>query len=185
VLIGTDSVADSWQLSRKLDAAGLPHQVLNAVQDQHEAELVARAGRAGAITVATRMAGRGTDIQLDDAARAAGGLHVISSQHNASRRLDRQLAGRAARHGDPGSVQLCWIAAPSHVSSGVLGPILTACNRTHAIEEASWVRPQWLLRRLRRGPQHAQERQREAQRAQLLRADRAWERRLAFAGPPA
>jgi preprotein translocase subunit SecA len=185
VLIGTDSVADSCSLSRRLAAAGLAHQVLNAVQDRDEAALVARAGQAGAITVATRMAGRGTDIQLDQAARAAGGLHVICSQHNPSRRLDRQLAGRAARHGDPGSVQLWWIAAPSHVSIGWLGTILAACNRTHAIEEASWGRPQWLLRRLRQWPQRAQERQREAQRAQLLRADRAWERRLAFAGPPA
>ena len=105
VLVGTDSVADSQQLSERLRERGVPHRVLNALFDAQEAAIVAMAGRAASVTVATRMAGRGTDIELDPEARAAGGLHVLSCQRNPSRRLDRQLAGRGARHGDPGSVE--------------------------------------------------------------------------------
>ncbi len=105
VLVGTDSVADSAHLSTLLHAAGVQHQLLNATQDSAEAEQVARAGQAGCVTVATNMAGRGTDIVLDAAARAAGGLHVIATMKNRSRRIDRQLVGRAARHGDPGSAE--------------------------------------------------------------------------------
>ena len=105
VLLGTDSVGASRALSAALAAAGLPHEVLNAVQDAREAQQIARAGERGRVTVTTNMAGRGTDIRLDDAARAAGGLHVILALSNRSRRSDRQLAGRAARHGDPGSAE--------------------------------------------------------------------------------
>ena len=105
VLVGTDSVADSAHLSGLLQSAGIAHQVLNALQDAHEAECIARAGRRGAVTVATNMAGRGTDIQLDADAAAAGGLHVIACMRNRARRIDRQLIGRCARHGDPGSAQ--------------------------------------------------------------------------------
>jgi preprotein translocase subunit SecA len=105
VLIGTDSVAASHRVSERLRAAGVAHRVLNAVQDADEAALIAEAGRAGAVTVATNIAGRGTDIRLDEAARAAGGLHVIAAMRNRSRRIDRQLVGRAARHGDPGSAE--------------------------------------------------------------------------------
>ena len=105
VLIGTDSVADSAHLSGLLQAAGIAHQVLNAVQDADEAACIARAGRHGSVTVATNMAGRGTDIQLDATAAAAGGLHVIACMRNRARRIDRQLIGRCARQGDPGSAQ--------------------------------------------------------------------------------
>ena len=106
VLVGTDSVADSAQLSALLLAAAVPHQVLNATQDGAEADKIARAGQAGSITVATNMAGRGTDIRLDAAATAAGGLHVLATMRNRARRIDRQLMGRAARHGDPGSAEV-------------------------------------------------------------------------------
>jgi preprotein translocase subunit SecA len=105
VLIGTESVDASHRVSMALTAAGLEHQVLNAVQDADEAEQIARAGQAGRITVTTNMAGRGTDIRLDDRARACGGLHVILALANRSRRIDRQLAGRSARQGDPGSAE--------------------------------------------------------------------------------
>jgi preprotein translocase subunit SecA len=105
VLVGTGSVAASQTLSARLDAAGIAHQVLNAVQDADEADRIAAAGRAGAVTVATNIAGRGTDIRLDGAARAAGGLHVVLALANRSRRIDRQLLGRGARHGDPGSAE--------------------------------------------------------------------------------
>ncbi len=105
VLVGTDSVAASVRLSASLRAAGIDNQLLNASQDAHEAECIARAGCSGVVTVATNIAGRGTDIVLDAAARAAGGLHVVATMRNRSRRIDRQLIGRAARHGDPGSAE--------------------------------------------------------------------------------
>jgi len=106
VLIGTRTVEDSQALSALLDAAGLPHQLLNARQDAHEASIVARAGQVGQITVATNMAGRGTDIALGPGVQELGGLHVIVSEPNDARRLDRQLFGRCARHGEPGSWQM-------------------------------------------------------------------------------
>lgn len=108
VLVGTDSVADARAASAALDALGLAHTVLDARQDAEEAAIVARAGQAGAITVATHMAGRGTDIALDAQALAAGGLHVLCCQLNPSRRLDRQLVGRAGRQGQPGSAET-WL----------------------------------------------------------------------------
>ncbi|MBC7729984.1 MAG: preprotein translocase subunit SecA, partial [Microbacteriaceae bacterium] len=105
VLIGTDSVARSEALSKVLTQRGLPHQVLNARQDSEESSLIAAAGASGCVTVATSMAGRGTDILLSQEAVAQGGLHVILCQHNASSRIDRQFLGRAGRQGQPGSTQ--------------------------------------------------------------------------------
>ena len=93
-----------------LDAAAIAHQVLNAEQSDDEARIVAAAGQPGSVTVATNMAGRGTDIRLDASVAEAGGLHVLSCQLNASRRLDRQLAGRCARQGDRGSAEH-WLCA--------------------------------------------------------------------------
>ena len=106
VLIGTRTVADSEHVSALLAEAGVPHRVLNARQDAEEADVIARAGQRGAVTVATNMAGRGTDIRLGDGVAALGGLHVIACERQASRRLDRQLFGRTARQGEPGSVEL-------------------------------------------------------------------------------
>ena len=105
ILIGARTIAHSEALASALDAVGLAAVVLNGVQDGEEAAIVAAAGQHGALTIATNMAGRGTDIKPDDAALAAGGLHVIVAGPNTSARVDRQLAGRAARQGQPGSVQ--------------------------------------------------------------------------------
>lgn len=105
VLIGTGTIHDSIAIQEGFAAAGIDAVVLNGVQDQEEAEIVAAAGREGAITIATNMAGRGTDIKLTEVAKAAGGLHVIGASPNASARVDRQLVGRAARQGQPGSAQ--------------------------------------------------------------------------------
>ncbi len=105
VLIGTRTVADSERLSAALAAAGVAHRTLNARHDETEAKIIADAGAHGAVTVATNMAGRGTDIRLDPSVREAGGLHVIATERHASRRIDRQLFGRAARQGDPGSCE--------------------------------------------------------------------------------
>lgn len=105
ILLGTGSVLVSEHLSELLTQAGLEHKVLNAERHQEEAAIVARAGKAGQITVATNMAGRGTDIKLDVDVRPLGGLHVLSTQRHEARRIDRQLIGRCARQGDPGSCE--------------------------------------------------------------------------------
>jgi preprotein translocase subunit SecA len=123
VLIGTTSVDASETLSKLFQRAGLAHNVLNAKYHQREAEIVAQAGQPGAITIATNMAGRGTDIKLgpgvtetkpstvkdpdgkDVAVDETGGLHIIGSERHESRRIDRQLRGRSGRQGDPGATQ--------------------------------------------------------------------------------
>ncbi|HEX4793060.1 MAG TPA: hypothetical protein VH370_04670 [Humisphaera sp.] len=106
VLIGTRSVLASEEVSRRLTTRDLPHSVLNASQNKTEAQIVAQAGQHGQITVATNMAGRGTDIKLAKGVAQIGGLHVIATEPHSSGRVDRQLFGRAARQGDPGSAQL-------------------------------------------------------------------------------
>ena len=103
VLVGTVSVETSEMLSRALKKEGLIHSVLNAKYHQQEAEIVARAGQRGAITIATNMAGRGTDIKLGEGVASVGGLHVLGTERHESRRIDRQLRGRCSRQGDPGS----------------------------------------------------------------------------------
>jgi preprotein translocase subunit SecA len=105
VLIGTTSVDISELLSRTLQRAGIEHNVLNAKQHKREADIVAEAGNPGQITIATNMAGRGTDIKLSDEVKKAGGLAIIGTERHDSRRVDRQLRGRAGRQGDPGSSQ--------------------------------------------------------------------------------
>lgn len=103
VLVGTTSVDVSEMLSRILRRAGVPHEVLNAKQHQREAEIVAGAGQLGAITIATNMAGRGTDIKLGKGVVELGGLHILATERHEARRIDRQLRGRSGRQGDPGS----------------------------------------------------------------------------------
>jgi preprotein translocase subunit SecA len=103
VLVGTTSVETSELLSKMLNMRKMPHQVLNAKLHQKEADIVAQAGRPGTITIATNMAGRGTDIKLTPEAKAAGGLAIIGTERHESRRIDRQLRGRSGRQGDPGS----------------------------------------------------------------------------------
>jgi preprotein translocase subunit SecA len=110
ILIGTRTIRESTLIESALTRKEIECSVLNGIQDESEAEIVAGAGQPGKITIATNMAGRGTDIKLTDESRAAGGLHVIGSQRFESRRVDGQLAGRAARQGDPGSCQF-FIAA--------------------------------------------------------------------------
>jgi preprotein translocase subunit SecA len=103
VLVGTTSVEVSETLSRMLKRKGIPHNVLNAKQHQREAEIVAHAGLPGAITIATNMAGRGTDIKLGPGVKDVGGLHIVGTERHEARRIDRQLRGRSGRQGDPGS----------------------------------------------------------------------------------
>jgi preprotein translocase subunit SecA len=106
ILVGTRSVEASEMLSRRLDDVGVRHRVLNAVRHREEAAIVALAGEPAAVTIATNMAGRGTDIRLDKGVVGLGGLHVMATEGHESQRIDRQLFGRCARQGDPGSARL-------------------------------------------------------------------------------
>ncbi len=101
-LIGTSSIKSNEWISGLLDAAGIPHQVLNAKNHAQEAEIIAKAGKRGMVTLATNMAGRGTDIKLDPDVHKLGGLAVIGTERHESRRIDLQLMGRSGRRGDPG-----------------------------------------------------------------------------------
>jgi len=105
VLVGTITIETSELISKLLKREGIPHTVLNAKFHEMEAEIVAQAGIAGAVTIATNMAGRGTDIKLDEEAKAAGGLKIIGTERHESRRIDNQLRGRSGRQGDPGESQ--------------------------------------------------------------------------------
>ncbi len=105
VLIGTTSVEISELLSRMLSIRNIPHNVLNAKLHKREADIVAEAGKSGIVTIATNMAGRGTDIKLSDEVKKAGGLAIVGTERHDSRRVDRQLRGRSGRQGDPGSSQ--------------------------------------------------------------------------------
>ncbi len=174
VLIGTDSLADSDQLSAQLAATRVMHRVLNARFDREEARIVSGAGEAGRVTVATNMAGRGTDIVLGVGVAKRGGLHVISCQLNSARRIDRQLAGRGARQGDPGSVEV-MLSLDTGLAARYLPAWLAraaaAAGEQHALQ-----------RLLAAVPQRLEERHQKLQRRRLLAADRDLERRLSFGG---
>lgn len=120
ILIGTRSIAKSEIVSRALTEIGIPHDVLNARQIEREAEIVENAGQQGRVTVATNMAGRGTDIKIDDEVRELGGLHVIGTEMHESSRIDQQLFGRCGRQGDPGTVQL-YICAEDKLLESAYG----------------------------------------------------------------
>lgn len=174
ILIGTDSVADSERLSWHLHRAGIAHALLNARHDEAEAAILAQAGQAGAVTVSTRMAGRGTDIALDEWALAAGGLHVIDCQRNESRRMDRQLWGRCARQGQPGSTETWLCTGLSVKRKTVDAPklpqwthavILTLDRCVPAWRQGLWRLSQWL-----------QTRRQVAMRRQLMEQDRQWDK---------
>jgi preprotein translocase subunit SecA len=168
VLIGTRSIHDSECLADVFRQRGLNFELLNGRQDAAEALVVARAGQAGAITIATNLAGRGTDIRLGPNVSERGGLHVILSEYHDADRIDRQLMGRCARQGDPGSTQTFVSADDALIQR--LGPWLATAMRRHSRADGeltvNLVRP---LRRLQR----MAERQNYASRCALLRRDLA------------
>lgn len=123
VLVGTRSVYASEHLSSLLQRAGLSHQVLNARQDKEEAQIIALAGQKGEITVATNMAGRGTDIRLGEGVAELGGLHVIATERHEARRIDRQLFGRCGRQGDPGTSEAIISLEDELIESYVSKPL--------------------------------------------------------------
>ena len=179
VLIGTGSVADSELLSRKMTAAGIAHRVLNARQDRGEAEIVAAAGQPRQVTVATNMAGRGTDIPLADRVAEVGGLHVIAACRNEAQRIDRQLYGRCARQGDPGSHQTI-LSLEDELIRQNCRPTLIKFLSGHKTKDGLFRRKLnlYLIRRAQRG---IERRHREARRA-LQQHDRQTGRLLGFSG---
>jgi preprotein translocase subunit SecA len=173
VLIGTDTVTASQALSAVLNQRGIQHVVLNALHDANEAQIVAEAGRTGAVTVATRMAGRGTDIQLDAHALAAGGLHVIHCQRNESPRMDRQLLGRCARQGQPGSTETVICSRISQEQAMPPPVNLQSCRCMNTRTSPRW---QTLLHRFRQGLGQWLLAQRQSSiRRRLLEQDRQWD----------
>ncbi len=180
VLVGTCSVASSERVSRMLDEASLEHQLLNARQDQQEAEIVARAGEAGRITVATNMAGRGTDIKLGPGVAELGGLHVIATERAEASRIDRQLRGRAGRQGDPGSTEAILSLEDELPALHYRAATRRLLGRLRAPGRAL---PCGLGERLVTRAQRAVERQYARMRRELRRLDERLGEALSFAGP--
>jgi preprotein translocase subunit SecA len=180
VLVGTRSIRASEHLSALLGEAGIAHRVLNAKQDGEEAALIAAAGGSGVVTIATNMAGRGSDIKPDAAVIAAGGLHVIVTERHDNRRVDRQLVGRCARQGDPGT----WETLLS-LDDELVAHFVPSANRAlrAALRRAPRSR---LLQALGlayyRCAQWRTERAHRAMRFALLRADFQTRRSLSFGG---
>ena len=179
VLVGTRSLAASERLSAFLKTAGLPHRVLNARQDKHEAEIVAKAGQTGAITIATNIAGRGTDIPIDDEARKAGGLQVIVAELNDNARIDRQLIGRGARQGDPGSCVHVICASDEMLRRHAPSLLLNMLRTKFVRQLPCW---RWLYRCACRLAQAAHERRQLRARKQVAMSDEHFHRTLSFAG---
>ena len=177
VLIGTRSVAASEQLSARLTDAAIDHRVLNARFDSEEAAIVAEAGMPGAVTVATNMAGRGTDILLGPGVAAAGGLHVILTEYHESARIDRPLFGRCARQGDLGSCEA--IVALDDDLFAQHAPRLCATLRVSSEQAEIAAAPAALLRRV---AQSAAERAGVRVRRATFDADRQLDQTLGFAG---
>ncbi|HED54892.1 MAG TPA: prepilin peptidase [Phycisphaerales bacterium] len=146
VLVGTRSVLTSETLGSLLAQRGVECQILNAEREEQEASIVARAGQRGAVTVATNMAGRGTDIKLDQESKALGGLVVIGTERHTERRVDRQLFGRSGRQGDPGLAQMYVCCEDQLILSSGLPPLIWLAKKTHFGPFASllWKQAQWL-----------------------------------------
>jgi preprotein translocase subunit SecA len=179
VLVGTGSVEVSEKLSRLLTEEELPHRVLNARQDAEEARIVAQAGQPGHITVATNMAGRGTDIRLGPGVAGRGGLHVIATERAEARRIDRQLAGRCGRQGDPGSCEMMLSLederAALHFPRGLQRLLAALAAREGVL-------PIWLGFWLLSLPQLAEERAHGRMRRALMELEESLEDLLAYSG---
>ena len=168
VLIGTRTVEVSERLSAMLKEIGIDHEVLNARQDQREAEIISSAGQHGRVTVATNMAGRGTDIKLGPKVAEAGGLHVIGTERHEAERVDRQLAGRAGRQGDPGTAQF-YVCLEDQLLEG-LGA--NRYERLKKLARSNASRPWNMFRRLFKKAQHLVEKRHYKQRLDLMHFDK-------------
>ena len=148
VLVGTVSVDTSDYLSQKLVAAGIPHEVLNAKNHYKEAQIIMNAGQRGAITIATNMAGRGTDIKLGEGVRELGGLCVIGTERHESRRIDNQLRGRSGRQGDPGESQFYLSLEDDLMKRFGSERIKAVLDRMNLSEEESVIKSRMLTRQV-------------------------------------
>ncbi len=182
VLVGTRSVAASEHLSRILLDAGLPHKVLNARQDKEEAEIIARAGEQGRITVATNMAGRGTDIRLAPGVAELGGLHVIATERHEAGRIDRQLFGRCGRQGDPGTCEAVVSLEDELVT--VYVNKLFQKSVAAILKRPGTIIARWIGKILLSRAQHRAERLHGRMRHALLKMDEQLGDALAFSGRP-
>jgi len=180
VLIGTRSVEASENLSGIFQGQGIAHVVLNARNDREEAEIVAQAGLPGRITIATNMAGRGTDIKLAEEVEKIGGLHVILTEFHESGRVDRQLFGRCARQGQPGKVE-AMISLEDDLFRRYAPQLLDFAKRITVKQGAT---PAWLLNLLVRYAQVAAEKHNAGIRMSTLKQDRKLQSLLAFSGIP-
>ena len=178
ILIGTASVAESEVASDYLKQSGLAHKVLSAKEDKEEADIVIEAGQPGRITVATNMAGRGTDIKLSPSVEQAGGLHVILTERYESSRVDRQLAGRCARQGDPGSFEMLLSLEDQPIRSLRGKSLLPTCRSLGV----SSIAGQKAALSLLRAEQQFVERQNYLARQSTLEYDHKQKELLAFAG---
>lgn len=180
VLVGTRSILTADILSKRLLQQGIEHQLLHARQDGVEAEIIAQAGQRGRVTIATNMAGRGTDIKLESGVAELGGLHVLITELHDNQRIDRQLIGRCARQGEPGSWQeilsledelvVDWLSALNHLLRVLL----------RILPDNTWI--QFLARRYYRSAQWRLERLHRRIRAKLLKAEFNLRRSLSFTG---
>ncbi|MHC4563537.1 MAG: preprotein translocase subunit SecA [Planctomycetota bacterium] len=179
VLVGTRSVRTSEMLSELLTEAGLEHQVLNAVRHAEEAQIVAQAGQSGRVTVATNMAGRGTDIKLGRGVAELGGLHVIATERHEAGRIDRQLFGRCARQGDPGTA-VAFEALDDELVRRHAPTVSAMLRRRHGSGENE-IKSGWLRKFFDRAQNRA-ERMALRQRKAVLRTDDWLDQYLGFAG---
>jgi len=177
VLVGLGSVSASEHLSELLHKQGLEHQLLNAKQDQHEAEIIAVAGQPGQITLATNMAGRGTDIKLPEVTKGMGGLHIILTEFHDSGRIDRQLAGRCARQGDAGSFEIMVSLQDRLLDSTSVSWLMPLIHRID--KESVRSRIALLVMRL---AQRNLEREHKRSRTELLKIDKKQGELLSFVG---
>jgi preprotein translocase subunit SecA len=177
ILIGTGSIGDSEQLSERLAARGLDHHLLNAVTHASEAQIIVDAGRMGRITVSTNMAGRGTDIQMGPGVAELGGLHVIATERFSARRIDRQLSGRCARHGDPGS-HVAFVSLDDELMRKDARIIVTVLRRLFGRDGREFSSLYW--RRLIEAIQKSAERRAFRSRRNVMAADNWLDQNLGF-----
>ena len=179
VLIGTPSLEASERLSAVFSEAGVAHRVLNAKNDREEASIVAEAGQARAVTIATNMAGRGTDIKLGEGVRETGGLHVIVSESHDAGRIDRQLAGRCARQGDPGSFEF-YYSAEDMLLEGNRAGLARWAVKLYPKTAPLWA---FVVRSAIKYSQKRTERAHSRIRHEVLRQDEKMDTLLSFSGP--
>jgi preprotein translocase subunit SecA len=179
VLVGTKSLKASLQVSQLLTQQGLTHQLLNAQHHEDEAHIVARAGELGCITVATNMAGRGTDIKLPAEVKQLGGLYVLATERHESRRIDRQLYGRCGRQGDPGTVEVILSLTDELMARHAPGLLRQLANMMNKSSSRASRRLQEILFTL---SQQLVERRQQAARNKVLKIDEHYANMLAFSG---